>query len=159
MSNESTGGASVIWLQNLNLIRLGIIAVLLGSLPAGAATAILNAIAEMQSARELVVEFRAASAEGWKVSRAALFLHAAKGAPPKRVRVALVDGRKPRRMRAFEASPQPQGWVKVSLDAALVEAMAAGRGSGLAVEQGKVRFHGLDPISTQPYLIVEGNPR
>lgn len=117
------------------------------------ATAILNAIADQPGPSVLTVEFRAASAEGWKVSSAKLMLHVASGPVPTQVRIAAAGSKA---FRAYKPEPQPEGWVRIAIDPKLIEAMAAGKTKGLAIHQGKTRFHGLDPAFTQPYILIEG---
>ena len=114
----------------------------------------------------LLITFRFAVIQGWRVEKAVLLLH-------------LADGRAPRIFRVAAAPPWPgeeaslppispgeavktheeqQGWVKLELSQALIRLAVHGRSDGVAIslDGGAIRVHTRESISYAPYLLVEG---
>lgn len=119
----------------------------------------------------LLMDFRTASIDRWKVTKATLALHVKEGAIPRTVLLSSIpthwteEDPEPARKRLFQASkPLPakdmgQGWIYVDVPSEYVEALAAGSSFGLAVEQKGFQLHGRGPAYYSFQLLVEGEAR
>jgi hypothetical protein len=117
----------------------------------------------------LLMDFRTASIEKWKVTKATLMLHIDEGAPPRMVHVSTVPSRwtedNPQKAasglfkesRRFLVTEQQQGWISIDLTPAYVEALASGKSHGLAVEEEGFRLHGRKPPQFSFSMLVEGS--
>ncbi|HUS06943.1 MAG TPA: hypothetical protein VMZ52_11625 [Bryobacteraceae bacterium] len=113
------------------------------------------------------------SVTGWRVSKATLLLHLAKGSVPAQLEVALVpnpwlDSKPPSipekrwKFLSQKTEPHPDGWVSLEIPPPLVELAAAGKGHGFAVRDrapAKNRWlHTRKSGQYAAHLLVEGLP-
>jgi hypothetical protein len=147
--------------------------------PASAATALLDSRAEaavrVPGRGEIrLFDFRPDSARGWKIRKAALYLHVDSGTAPATLPVSTVTVRwreeAPDKARHFvfgegnslhgryRVEVLPEGWIRVEIPPALIESHTAEKSFGFAIEEGKRRFSGRKPVDHQPYMMVEGDP-
>lgn len=142
-------------------------------LPLGAETAIVEARGEARipvSGRgdTLVMDFRTASIEKWRITKATLMLHLEEGDPPRMVHLSTVPSRwtedNPKKAagglfkesRRFLVTVLQQGWISVDVTPAYIEALAAQKIHGLAVEQENFKLHGRKPPQFAFSMVVEG---
>jgi len=114
------------------------------------------------------MDFRTASIEKWRVTKATLMLHIEEGATPRMIHVSTIPSRwkedDPQKAasglfkesRRFLVTEQAQGWISIELTPAYVEALAAQKSHGLAVEEEGVRFHGRKPPQFSFSMLVDG---
>jgi hypothetical protein len=123
---------------------------------------------------EALLDFGFAPARGWAITKATLLLHVASGVAPERLEVAVIQqpwdeesapklDLKTLRYLPAKIETKKDGWLTITVEAPLVEMMAAGKGHGLAIrEHSGTReyfFHSRESLQYLPYLIVEGKPR
>jgi hypothetical protein len=115
----------------------------------------------------VVLAFRTAAIEHWKVEKAVIVLHLAQRSEPVEVSVSLTSG--PWRESSAEPPPlretsravekvKPDGWISVAVPQALVQAVVDGKASGLAISStgaGQI-FDSRETIQYAPYLAVVG---
>ncbi len=119
----------------------------------------------------LLMDFRTASIETWKVKKATLALHLREGSPPKTVLLSTIPSRWTEedpspaakglfvQSRRFPTRDMGEGWIGVEVAPEFVEAMAGGKSFGLAVEQDGFKLHGRGPAYYSFQFLVEGEPR
>jgi hypothetical protein len=160
---------------------LGVMLLIPGALTLRAETAILEATADasapggaasakaavLQGPGTLMLGFKTWSIFKWNVISAELFLHVAKGPAPGALEIAVIpdpwtEGNPPEVSVKFKfvphkASVEPQGWISIKVDAALVEEITAGKGHGLAVRmKSATAVNARESVAVKPYLIVNG---
>jgi hypothetical protein len=117
----------------------------------------------------ILLAFRVAVIEHWKVEKAVIVLHLAAASQPAELMVSLIDSpwressSKPPSLR--EASPtvekiKPDGWISIPVPQPMAQALADGRATGLALNSGKASqiFHSRETIQYSPFLAVVGKP-
>ena len=138
-----------------------------------AATAMVESRAESKltlpaKGEILLIDFRTDSVRDWKISGATLQLFIVSGDAPKTMELSLISTswKEPEKgLFAKERSCHcavtvlEQGWIRVTLPTAFVEALAAGKAYGLAIAQGTVKINGRAPVFRQPFILAEGEPR
>ena len=151
-------------------------ALLLFAITLHAATAIVESRGEARiqvpNHREvLLMDFRTASIEAWKVKKATLALHVKEGSQPKTILLSTIPSRwteedpSPaakglfQQSKRFPTKEMGEGWIGVEVAPEFVEAMAAGKSYGLAVEQEGFKLHGRGPAYFSFQFLVEGEPR
>ena len=162
------------------------LALLLFEVVAGAATAVVECTADRAldgkgdaHATELpaggaLLTFRFEAIRDWKVNKGDLFLHLEKGSVPARLELALVQAPWNERdalkmdVRKLNFLPQPvegqpERWIRLAIPASILEMLAAGKGTGLAIRDrtsaGKDRvLHARESMHNGAYLIVDGAP-
>ena len=117
----------------------------------------------------VVLAFRAAAIEHWKVEKAVIVLHLAQRSEPVEVSVSFTGAA----WRESSAGPpplretsrtvekvKPDGWISIAVPPALVQALADGKASGLALSSagGDQVFDSRETIQYAPYLAVVGRP-
>jgi hypothetical protein len=109
----------------------------------------------------LLLTFRFAVIQGWRVEKAVLLLHIADGRAPRTFRVAAAPpwpGEETSPGEAVKTNEEQQGWIKLELPQALIRLAVHSRSDGLAMslDNGAIRVHTRESISYAPYLLVEG---
>jgi hypothetical protein len=124
---------------------------------------------------QLLLTFRFEAIRDWAVSKATLHFHLASGSPPATLEFALlheawterdpprIDARKLRYLRRATKG-EAEGWMTIELDGSLIEMLAGGKGTGVALRDrttaGAARsIHSRESVHFAPYLIVEGQSR
>ena len=110
----------------------------------------------------LLLAFRFAVIQGWRVDKATLLLHIADGRAPRPFRVAAAPPWPGEETSLPPISPgegvktneEQQGWIKLELPQALIRLAVHGRSDGLAIwlDSGAIRVHTRESISYAPYL-------
>jgi hypothetical protein len=117
----------------------------------------------------LLLTFRFAVIQGWRVEKAVLLLHVADGRVPRTFRIAAAPPWPGEETSLPPISPgeavrtheEQQGWIKLELPQSLIRVAVHSRSDGLAISlaSGAIRVHTRESISYAPYLLVEGaNP-
>jgi hypothetical protein len=121
-----------------------------------------------------LLNFAFAQAKGWAVTKATILLHVASGPPPQRLEIAVIQqpwdeesapklDLKNLRFLPSKVEMKPDGWLAISIEAPLVEMLAAGKAYGLAIREHsgthEYFFNSRESLQYLPYLIVEGKPR
>ena len=127
---------------------------------------------ELRLDAPILLDFQFSVTQNWRVKRAQLLLHVARGAAPDRVSVALATAKwteiQPKlntsrlRFLPHPVATHEEGWIRVDVAPALIELLAAGKGYGLVVRDfaGRGRaLHSRESGQFAPYLVVEGSPR
>jgi hypothetical protein len=128
------------------------------SLPAtpGDAT-ILNA----GGGKTVLLSFRMAAAEGWKIEKAVLLLHFPTNTTPQKIRLAAIQDKWTEKsdslpaLTAFQEATErskPDGWITIPIPAELL----APKYAGLALQGPKQSFHSRRSVQFSPYLVVQG---
>jgi hypothetical protein len=115
----------------------------------------------------ILLAFRFAAIEHWKVEKAVIVLHLAAASQPAELTVSLIDT--PWRESSLhppplrETSPavekvKPDGWISVPVPQAMAQALADGKATGLALrsERSNQIFHSRETIQYSPFLAVVG---
>jgi hypothetical protein len=130
--------------------------------------------AELRLPQVILMNFRFAAIRDWAVTKATLLLHVAGGDPLQAVaistivsawdenRTAGVDIRK-LHFLSHKVEDKPDGWVAIEVTPPLIELLARGKGTGLAIRDRssskRHAIHSRESVQFMPYLIVEGRPR
>jgi hypothetical protein len=130
--------------------------------------------AELRLPQAILLNFRFAAIRDWAVTKATLLLHVASGdafrnvgistilAPWNETKPAAVDVRKLQFLN-HKVENKPDGWISIDIVPELVELLAAGKGTGLAIRDASSSkqhaIHSRESVQFMPYLIVEGRPR
>jgi hypothetical protein len=117
----------------------------------------------------ILLAFRFAAIEHWKVEKAVIVLHLAAESRPAELMVSLTDtpwresSSKPPPLR--ETGPavekvKPDGWISIPVPQAMAQALADGKATGLALSSKQARqiFHSRETIQYSPFLAVIGKP-
>lgn len=130
-----------------------------------AETALLECTADIRFDKPgHVLTFRVGAIEHWKIEKAVLMLHVARGPESGTVQLALVTSpwnesstTAPPAGDAVEAneSVKPDHWVAIPVPAAMAQAVADGKASGIAVS-GPQTFDSRRTIQFSPFLAVVG---
>jgi hypothetical protein len=115
----------------------------------------------------VVLAFRTAAIEHWRVEKAVMVVHLAQQSEPVEVSVSLTSG--PWRESSAEPPPlretsrtvekvKPDGWISIPVPQALVQALADGKATGLALSSASAGqiFDSRETIQYAPYLAVVG---
>jgi hypothetical protein len=117
----------------------------------------------------ILLAFRVAAIERWKVEKAVIVLHMAARFEPGKITVSLIDGpwlessMKPPPLREPALTIQktkPDGWISIPVPPALVQAVVDNKATGFAVSvaDAKQTFHSRETIEYSPFLAVVGRP-
>jgi len=115
----------------------------------------------------VVLAFRTAAVEHWKVEKAVIVLHLAAASEPVEVSVSLTGGSwressvEPPTLRETSRTVEkvkPDGWISIPVPQALVQAVVDGRATGLAISAANTSqvFDSRETIQYAPYLAVVG---
>jgi hypothetical protein len=118
----------------------------------------------------LLLAFRTAAIEHWKVERAVIVLHVAAPFELAEISVSLTGGSwresstEPPTLRDTTRTVEkrkPDGWVSIPVPAELVQALVDGKATGLAISsaRGDQTFHSRETIQFAPFLAVVGRGR
>ena len=129
---------------------------------------------ELRLPQAILMNFRFAAIRDWAVTKATLLLHVAGGDALRNVGISTIlaawDETKPaavdvRKLQFLNhrVENKPQGWISIEVTPALVELLAAGKGTGLAIRDPSSSkqhaIHSRESVQFMPYLVVEGKPR
>jgi hypothetical protein len=116
--------------------------------------------------------FRSWNIAGWKVDYATLFVHVSKGEAPSKIEVATIptpwlESEPPRldesklKFVAHDVSVEPQNWITIQVQPALIEELANAKAHGLILRvRGKhCVFHTRESKSFVPRLFISGDRR
>lgn len=104
-------------------------------------------------------EFAADAVRGWKLTALTLFLHLEEGSPqPAKLAVSVVCPDKACPHGLFPVKVLGEGWIQVTMDARLSQALGKTSPALLAIRPGAAKFHGQRPAHFQPYILAEGDP-
>ena len=116
----------------------------------------------------LLLSFRVAVIEGWKIHRATLLIHRASGGTPKGVGLSAVSipwseaspgAARPNSRYAFvPVTEAGEGWLRVEVPPALIEQLRYGLAM-IAGQNKAYEFHSRETVQYSPYLLVEGSRR
>jgi hypothetical protein len=117
----------------------------------------------------VILAFRTAAIEHWKVEKAVIVLHLAAPSEPVEVSVSLTGASW--RESSVEPPPlretvrtvekvKPDGWISIPVPQALVQALVDGKATGLAISSASASqtFHSRETIQYSPFLAVVGRP-
>jgi hypothetical protein len=115
----------------------------------------------------VVLAFRTAAIEHWRVEKAVIVLHLAQRSEPVEVSVSLTGGSwressvEPPPLRETSRTVEklkPDGWISIPVPQALVQALADGKSAGLALSSPGTNqiFDSRETIQYAPYLAVVG---
>lgn len=115
----------------------------------------------------ILLAFRMAAVEGWKVEKAAIVLHLAEPSEPGEITVSPAGGpwneasRNPPPLRegaSAAAKGKPNGWISIPVPVELAQAVADGKAPGFALRSaGSTRvFHSRETIQFAPFLAIAG---
>jgi hypothetical protein len=117
----------------------------------------------------ILLAFRTAAIERWKVEKAVIVLHKTAPFEPGEITVSLIDG--PWRESSVKPPPlrepastiektKPDGWISIPVPAALVQAVVDGKAAGFALSAAAASqtFHSRETIQYSPFLAVVGRP-
>jgi hypothetical protein len=168
------------------LLRTALFVAVLAGIPAVAQTAMLECVAdtsipstdghaaELRLPRVILLNFRFAAIRNWSITKATLLLHVASGGIPAHLDISTVtsewDERSPVKLDirklpflGHAVQSKPDGWIGIEVAPSLIELLAAGKGTGLALRDRSVArehaIHSRESIQYAPYLMVEGTPR
>lgn len=137
-----------------------------------AASALLAIRRERASGGIHLFDFGADAIEGWKVTGGTLALHLAGGRMPEEVAISAIGapwqqgdldaatitfGGAGSAHGVFKTRSQEQ-WMEIALDGRVLQALADGKGYGLAIREHGFQVSGRRPLERQPRLLVEGLP-
>lgn len=122
------------------------------------------------SGGSVLLAFRTAAIEHWKVEKAVIVLHLAAQSEPAEISVSLIGGAwressvEPPTLRDTTRTtekPKPDGWVSIPVPPALIQALVDGKATGLAISSASVNqtFHSRETAQYSPFLAVVGRPR
>ena len=116
--------------------------------------------------------FRSWNIAGWQIDNATMFLHVAKGTAPSKIDVATIptpwrESEPPHldesklKFVTHDVTVEPQNWITVQVQPALVEELAAAKAQGLVLRfRGKgCVIHARESKSFIPRLFVSGGRR
>lgn len=134
--------------------------------------AVTTATRELRLPGMALFAFRTWNIAGWRVDGATMFLHVAKGEPPAKVEIATFpdswrEAEPPRldpaklKFALHDVSVEPQNWVTIQVQPALMQELAGGKAHGLVVRsKGKEWVvHARESASFAPKLFVAGGRR
>jgi hypothetical protein len=129
---------------------------------------------ELRLPQAILLNFRFIAIRGWAVTKATLLLHVAGGDPFGTLDISTIiapwDEKKFSGINVGKLTflkhaveNKQDGWIAIEVSPSLVELLAAGKGTGLAIRdrsssKGHV-IHSRESVQFMPYLIVEGKPR
>jgi hypothetical protein len=146
---------------------------------AGAETAMLDCVAdapytggaqavEYRLADGMVVNFEWQTVARWRITKATLLVHIARGLSPVHLDIALAPDRLPLiplqklKFLAQKVEPHPDGWIAIDVPPTLVEIAAGAKTRGIVVRdyaRAKERWlHSRRSGQYGPHLLVEGVP-
>jgi hypothetical protein len=118
----------------------------------------------------VLLAFRMAAIEHWKVEKAVIVLHLASPSEPAEVSVSLTGGAwressvEPPTLRDTARTVEKRkadGWISIPVPAAMAQALVDGKASGLAISSvsGDQTFHSRETGQYSPFLAVVGRGR
>jgi hypothetical protein len=144
-----------------------------------ASTARLSCIADITEAPDVrvnelglrpaaLLNFRLDPVRNWRIDKASLMVHLARGETPDELDVAVIrdkwSEKRPasRHRYAFLIHPvhtEADGWLSVPLRQAIVDDLLSGKVWGLAISGTSAAWlHSRESITFAPYLLIEGHP-
>jgi len=120
-----------------------------------------------QSGGAVLLAFRVAAVEGWKVEKAVIVLHLAAPSEPVELAVSLTGGA----WQEYSHDPPPlwetqqtiekpkqDGWVSIAVPQELAQALVDGKATGLALSSpgASQTFHSRETIQYSPFFAVVG---
>jgi hypothetical protein len=117
----------------------------------------------------ILLAFRFAAIEHWKVEKAVIVLHLAAESQPAELMVSLIGApwreSSPKPPSFRETSPavekiKPDGWISIPVPRAMAQALADGKATGVALSSAHANqiFHSRETIQYSPFLAVIGRP-
>jgi hypothetical protein len=115
----------------------------------------------------VLLAFRMAAVEHWKVEKAVIVLHLAAPSEPVELAVSLTGGawqeysRDPPPLRETTQTVEkvkPDGWISIAVPQAMAQALVDGKATGLALSSPGVNqtFHSRETIQYSPFFVVMG---
>lgn len=115
----------------------------------------------------VILAFRTAAIEHWRVEKAVIVLHLAAPSKPAEVSVSLTGAAwressvEPPPLREINRTVEkvkPDGWISIPVPQALIQALADGKATGLAISSTSTNqtFHSRETFQYSPFLAVVG---